>query len=440
MSLSGALFAGVGGLDALSTAISVVGDNIANVNTTGFKGRRTEFTDVLGQSLATAGGVSQTGAGSAVGRVSTIYSQGTFETTSRPTDLAIEGRGFFVLEGNLGRSYTRAGLFNFDRDSYLVNPGGSRVQGYGIDQLTGQSNGVLGDLQLNNAPLPPNPTANIGMSLNLDSSSVPIATGFDPASPALTSHFQTGVQVFDSLGQSHNMTVYFTKTSVGAGPTHNWSWTATLPQADTTIAPVNPTDPVVVQSGGTLQFDSSGVLTLVDGAATGLTNVTLQFSGGSAPGQVSALDFGVVAGVGTGAPTTSNGGASAVASFTQDGFSAGTLRNVQIDDLGFITGQFSNGEVQALGQVALSIFPNVDGLQAAGNNTILESRASGQPIIGEPRSGSLGSIRASALEQSNVDLANEFVRLIVNQRAFQANTRTISTTNELLGQLVQLGQ
>ncbi len=439
MSLSGALFAGVGGLDALSTAISVVGDNIANVNTTGFKSRRTEFTDVLGQSLATAGGISQTGAGSAVGRVSTIYSQGTFETTSRPTDLAIDGRGFFVLEGSLGRTYTRAGLFNFDRDGYLVNPSGARVQGYGIDPLTGQSNGVLGDLQLNNAPLPPNPTANVGMSLNLNSSSTEIPGGFDPSSPSTSSSFQTSVQVFDSLGVPHNMTVYFTKIST-TPPDHNWTWTATLDPADTTTPPATAGDPVVVQSSGTLTFDDTGVLTLVDGAATGQTSVTLQFAGGAAPGQVATLDFGVVAGVGTGAPTTSNGGASAVASFTQDGYAAGTLRNVQIDELGFLTGQFSNGEVQALGQVALSIFPNVDGLQTVGNNTLIESRASGQPIIGEPRTGSLGSIRASALEQSNVDLANEFVRLIVNQRAFQANTRTISTTNDLLGSLVQLGQ
>ena len=440
MSLSGALFSGVGGLDALSTAISVVGDNIANVNTTGFKSRRTEFSDVLGQSLATAGGVSQIGAGSSVGRVSTIYSQGTFETTSRPTDLAIDGRGFFVLEGNIGRTYTRAGLFNFDRDGFLVNPQGSRVQGFGIDPLTGVSNGVLGDLQLSNAPLPPNPTANIGISTNLESTSTLIPGGFDPSNPDSTSNFRTTIQVFDSLGAPHNATVYFTKTGIGAGPVHDWAWTATLDPSDTTLPPATAGDPVVIQGSGTLQFDDSGVLTLVDGAPTGQTSVTFEFAGGAAAGQVSTLDFGVVAGVGTGAPTTQVAGPSAVNSFSQDGYASGTLRNILIDDVGFLVGQFSNGEVQALGQVALSIFPNVEGLQTVGNNTLLETRTSGQPIIGEPRTGSLGSIRASALEQSNVDLANEFVRLIVNQRAFQANTRTISTTNELLGSLVNLGQ
>ncbi len=440
MSLSGALFSGVGGLDALSTAISVVGDNIANVNTTGFKSRRTEFADVLGQSLATAGGVSQIGAGSSVGRVSTIYSQGTFETTNRPTDLAIDGRGFFVLEGGLGRTYTRAGLFNFDRDGYMVSPQGSRVQGFGIDPTTGLSNGVLGDLQLNNAPLPPNPTANIEISANLDSATTLIPAGFDPSNPDATSNFRTTVQTFDSLGAPHNVTVYFTKTAVGAGPVHNWSWTATLDPADTTLPPATAGDPVVIQGAGTLEFDDTGVLTLVDGAASGQTSLTLEFAGGAAPAQATTLDFGVVAGVGTGAPTTQVAGASAVNSFSQDGYAAGSLRNVLIDDVGFLVGQFSNGEVQALGQVALSIFPNVDGLQTVGNNTLLESRESGQPIIGEPRSGALGSVRASALEQSNVDLANEFVRLIVNQRAFQANTRTISTTNELLGSLVTLGQ
>lgn len=430
MPLSGALFASVSGLDATSTAISVVGDNIANVNTTGFKARRTEFADVLGQSISTAGGFSQIGAGSKVSDIRSLFTQGTFETTSRPTDVAIEGRGFFIADGPQGRTYTRAGIFNFDDNGFLVTPEGRFVQGFGIDPLTGLSNGQLGDIQIATALSPPRVTSTLDLSVNLFANDPIAAGGFDPADPTTASH-TVPINVYDSLGNQHSLNVFFTRTGANA-----WEWNAALAPADTTIAPVNPTDPWVVQGSGTLSFDTSGILT----GSTG-TSFALEFAGGAAAGQAVTLGF-----TNAGTATTQFGGAAGATgasqtnSFSQDGFAAGTLQSINIDTQGYLSGSFSNGETTPLAQIALANFPNLEGLQSIGNTNLIETRESGQPLIGEPQAGGLGSIRASSLEQSNVDLATEFVRLIINQRAFQANTRTISTTNELLGDLVQLGR
>jgi flagellar hook protein FlgE len=430
MPLSGALFASVSGLDATSTAISVVGDNIANVNTTGFKARRTEFADVLGQSISTAGGFSQIGAGSKVSDIRSLFTQGTFETTSRPTDVAIEGRGFFIADGAQGRTFTRAGIFNFDDNGFLVTPEGRLVQGFGIDPLTNLSNGQLGNIQIATALSPPRVTSTVDLSVNLFANDPITAGGFDPANPTTASH-AVPVNVYDSLGNQHSLNLFFTRTGANA-----WEWSAAVAPADTTTPPVNPTDPWVVQGSGTLGFDTSGNLTGTTG-----TSFALEFAGGAAAGQAITLGF-TNAGVATtqfGGSAGANG-ASQTNSFGQDGFAAGTLQSINIDQQGYLTGSFSNGETTPLAQLALANFPNLEGLQSVGNTNLIETRESGQPLIGEPQAGGLGSIRASSLEQSNVDLATEFVRLIINQRAFQANTRTISTTNELLGDLVQLGR
>lgn len=429
MPLSNALFSGVAGLDTTSTAISVIGDNIANVNTTGFKERRAEFSDVLGQTITAASGFSSVGAGNKLNRVSTIFSQGTFESTGRSTDLAIQGQGFFVLDGQNGRNYSRAGIFDIDSQGTLVSPSGQRVQGFGIDPANGLPNGQLGDISVSTAFSAPNPTGSLQMSLNLDPNAFVIAGGYDPTDPTGTTNHSTSATFYDSLGASHFATIRFNRTGAGT-----WDWSAVLDQADTTLPPV-PGASEVVQGSGTLAFDSAGLLTGITGSA-----VTFEFSGGAAPGQAVNLDFGPVLG-GVGTPvTTSYSGGSVTNSFSQDGFSAGTLQSIGIDGDGILTGQFSNGETLPLAQVALASFANVEGLTAIGNNNLQESRSSGQALIGAPASGSFGTIRASSLEQSTVDLAAQFVRLIINQRAFQANTRTISVTNELLANLVALGQ
>lgn len=426
MSLSSAMFASVTGLDTASTAISVIGDNIANVGTPGFKERRAEFADVLGQSLATAGGFAQTGAGSTVLNVSQIFSQGSFESTSRSTDLAIEGGGFFVMAGQQGRGYTRAGMFAFDNMGVLTDTLGNRVQGFGIDPVTLQPTSQLGDIQISTAVAPPRASSQMTLSLNLDPS-VPLSGPLNLSNTAGTANFQTGVTLYDSLGNAHTSDIFFTRTGNGT-----WSWTAALAPGDTTAPLATPTDSVVAMGSGTLAFDTSGNLVSQTGSP-----LTYQFAGGGAGSQPISIDFGVA---GSLTSTTQVAAASSINSQQQDGFSPGTLTSISVDRTGFFVATFSNGETRPVAQVALATFPAVEGLKASGNNNWSETRESGQPLIGGPRTGQFGSIRASSIEQSNVDLAAQFVRLILQQRAFQANTRTVSTTNELLANLVQLGQ
>ncbi len=431
MGISNALFTGVSGLDTSGTAISVIGDNIANVNTPAFKARRAEFGDLLAQSLTGSGGFSQLGSGSSVTRVRANFGQGTFESTGRGTDLAIEGRGFFVVQGTQGRYFTRNGIFNFDNSGYLVNTQGQRVQGFGIDPATRTSTGVLGDIQIQTAVSPPGPTANAQISVNLDANATAVGP-FDPADPSGTSNFNFPMTTYDSLGNTHSVNFYFSQSSGG-----NWDWVAAVDPADTSTPPANPGDSVVVQGSGTLSFDSQGFLQ----SATG-TNLTFQFSGGASASQSVQLDFGPIGANASASSgrTTQFSSPSAVASFTQDGFASGQIQNIVVDGEGFLTGQFSNGETVPLAQVALASFANTEGLVSTGNSNLLETRVSGQALIGAPQTGTFGTIRPSSIEQSNVDLANEFVKLIINQRAFQANTRTISTTNDLLANLLSLGQ
>ena len=422
MSLSTAMFASVSGMDTASTAISVVGDNIANVSTPGFKERRAEFSDVLGQSLSTAGGFAQTGSGARISNVSQIFSQGTFESTARETDLAIEGKGMFVLDTPGGIVYSRAGLFSFDNGGLLTDAAGRRVQGFGIDPLTLQPNGQVGDIQITTAVAPPMATTMLTASVNLDSDEPVIAGGFDPADAFGTSNFALPIDLHDSLGTAHSSTIYFTKTGANA-----WDWNATLPGA-------LPGDPAIVQGGGALTFDVNGVLQTVTG-----TTVTYNFPGTGAPNQAIDVDFGPL-NSSVGNVTTQFAQQSITNSKSQDGFGPGTLQGIAFGEDGILTANFSNGETRPVAQIVLADFPAIEGLQSIGNGAFLETRDSGQPLVGAPASAQFGGIRSSSIEQSNVDLAAQFIRLILNQRAFQANTRTVSTTNELLANLVQLGQ
>lgn len=432
MSLSNALFSSVTGLETSSTAISVIGENIANVNTPGFKQRRAEFSDILGQAIGTGGSFSQTGSGARVARIVRVDSQGSFESSDRATDMAIEGSGFFVLDdADGGRRYTRAGLFGFDNQGFLVDKEGFNVQGFTIDPASGASTGQLADIRLIPGIAAPQVSGTVNMSLNLDASVTTPTAPFNPASAQTTSDFQQSVTLFDSLGTGHPTTIFFSK----AAAANVWNWTAAVDPADTTTAPAAPTDPFVVMGGGTLTFDTSGNLTGVTG-----NPLSFNFSGGAAAAQAVNLNFGPIAGVGIGEPTTQFAAQSAVNSTSQDGFAPGALQGISIDTDGVMVGSFSNGETRNIVQLALAQFPNVEGMAATGNNNLQETRASGQPLIGEPRSGQFGAIRASNFEQSNVDLADQFVRLIINQRAFQSNTRTVSIVNELLANVVQLGQ
>ena len=423
MSLSNAMQSSVSGLGTASAAISVIGDNIANVSTPGFKERRAEFSDALGRAISTSGGFAQTGSGSRVANVSQIFSQGGLESTSRETDLAIEGQGFFILDDDQGRVYSRAGQFSFDNLGNLVDPFGRHVQGFELDPATELPTGQLSDVRIDTSVSAPQQTRMIDVSLNLDAD-VALVGPFDPANAIATSNFVTKVSVFDSLGSEHETSLFFTRTGENA-----WEWNAGL-------SPAVEGDPYDVQGTGALAFNAFGTLT-----SGGSSTSAFDFGAGAQPGQNIELNFGPTGLLGSASTTTQFADTpSVVNAQSQDGYGAGTLQSLAIGSEGFLSASFSNGVTRPISQVALATFSAVEGLDAVGNNAFAETRDSGQPLVGEANSGQFGSIRSNSVEQSNVDLAAQFIRLIMNQRAFQANTRTVSTTNELMANLVQLGQ
>jgi len=439
MSLTSALASSVSGIAAASTQISVIGDNIANANTTGFKEKRVLFASVLGQNITAGAGAAQTGAGVRVNDIGTIFSQGVFEQTQNNLDVGIEGRGFFTLEGNFGRSYTRSGAFGLDANGLLVDTNGNRVQGYGIDPTTGSSNGVLGDIVINVPLSSPQPTSEFQLGMNLDASAPIVTAAFDPANPTTTSSERQVVTVYDTLGSPHQATIFFTHTGANA-----WDYNVTLATADSALAGTT-TDPFVIQAGGsgTLTFDSAGTLTAINGGTTNPT-VTFAFNVANGAAASQAIDFSMGPLPGgapaTGSPTTQYNTPTTTSYVSQDGYSPGSLSSLAVDTDGRLNGVFTNGITTSLAQLALGNFANVEGLTDIGGGRMAESLDSGPAIIAAANTGNLGSIRSSSLEKSNVDLAQQFVNLIIGQRAFQANTRTASVANELLSNLVSLGQ
>ncbi len=408
------LASAVSGMNASSVAMSVVGDNIANVNTPAFKSNASSFANVMYQSLE--GGVGgDVGSGVSFEGTVPFWSQGAFESTSNPTDLAINGSGFFQLRHTDGTvAYSRAGGFTFDVNGNLVNSQGMFVQGYQIDRTTGALQNIV-DI---NAPgltiLSPQASSTLSMDINLDASA---ATGDE---------FRTSISVYDSLGNALPLEITFTK-QVAAG-----TW-----QAAGAVAPAfaGVGSSVTIGGGATQNFvfDANGVMTtpaadtaialvLTNGATTPQSiNWDLYDSGGTSLGDM-----------------TGYSSESTKTFHTQDGFPTGILRKATVDEDGFVYGVYSNGQVEAFYRVVLADFPNYYGLSNVGNNNYLETLQSGQPLLGPPKTGKLGSINSSSLEMSNVDLATEFVKMITFQRSFQANTRVITTSDEMLTELINL--
>lgn len=427
MTILTSLFSGVSGLNANGSAISIIGNNIANMNTTGFKASRASFADVLSQDLAGGSGTSQIGRGVFLSSVNPTFTQGSFETTSSALDLAIDGDGFYIVKDSSGGTfYTRAGQFNMDKNGNIVNPEGLILQGYQVDSA-GNITGTIDDLTISSSTSPPRPTANAEMAANLDSSST-IPAAFDVNNPTSTSNFSTAMTVYDSLGNGHLTTVYFRK-SAEAVTGNTWEWYAVVDGSELTGGVT------AIQAQGTLDFDTTGAL---DTVTTTLSD--FDFSGGATQSQVINFNFGsTIAGGGTGLDgTTQFGSPSATLSLNQDGFASGALQGFSINQEGIITGLFTNGQTRVLGQVVLSTFNSPDGLTMMGKNLYAESFDSGQPIVGAPNTAGRGNIFSNSLELSNVDLGSEFINLITAQRGFQANSRIITTTDEILGELVNL--
>jgi len=430
MTVLSSMNSGVSGLKAESDALGVVGDNIANVNTSGFKAQRAVFEDVLGHSILAGTSTGLPGSGVRVGDIQQMFTQGTLSNTGVSTDVALNGDGFFVVKGTVdgvsSNFYTRAGEFVIDKDGKLSNTSGLKVQGY-------QANGdgtfaaSLSDVTAPTAALPARATTAINVTANIDSSAKVITAAWDPQDPANTANFSTTMSIYDSLGNAHTADVYFRKTADNA-----WDYHVLVPGAD-----LNP--PVVGNSevgSGALAFTDTGALN----AETVTTAVSATFGGGATPAQAITLDFGTsIADGGTGLDgTTQFAGPSNVSSQKQDGYASGDFSGVSVDGQGVVTGLYTNGEKIAMSQLAIAKFRSNDGLGRAGQNLWISTRESGTAAMGTAGSGGRGATTGGALEGSNVDLASEFVSMIQHQRSFSANSKTITTADEMLQELINI--
>ncbi len=425
MSILASLYTGVSGLAAQGEALGVIGDNIANANTTGFKSSRAEFQDIIGKSLKGILGGNQIGRGVKIGAVNPILVQGNIDATEKDTDLAIAGDGYFVLRGSDGESFTRDGSFHFDREGFLVTNDKQRVQGFTADE-----NGVilnrLEDIRFPRALIPARATTEIKLDLNLDSRVEPTKT-FDPTSPYDTSHYTTGIEIYDSQGNKHLVSMFFNKVADRV-----WEYRGMVDGASVVGASADQMAEVV---SGRLTFTVDGKLESQE-----VLNSAFNFAGGALQNQQIKLNFGdAIAEGGNGLVGTKQYGRdSDMISWQQDGASAGTITNLSFDDRGVLTALYSNGLTQDLAQIALARFENPEALFKVGNNRMKEANDSGSPAFGKPGHAGRGNLMAKSLERSTVDLAREFVNLIQNQRGFQANAKTITTTDELLAEVINL--
>ncbi len=396
---------GLSGLNAAAKNLDVIGNNVANSGTVGFKQSQTQFADVYANSLTGAGG-SQVGIGVQLATVAQQFTQGNITSTNNPLDIAINGNGFFRMDNNGEINYQRNGQFQLDRNGYIVSSSGAYLTGYTANASGVLSTGSPAPLFINTTDLPPQVTGDVTSVLNLDSTvSSLTAAGFNMNDPT-TFHNSTSVSIYDSLGNAHTLQTYYVKTAAGA-----WSVFGSVDGAAST-------------SIGTLNFGTDGALT----SAMPLTTSVAVTTGAATPFNVN-IDF-------TG--TTQFGSAFSVNKLTQDGYTSGRLAGFNVDSDGMLLGRYTNGQSAVLGQVVLASFANPNGLQPLGNNMWAETAASGSPLVGAPDTGSLGVLQSSAVEDSNVDLTAELVNMITAQRVYQANAQTIKAQDAVLQTLVNL--
>ena len=426
MGVLSSLYTGVSGLNAQGQALGVIGDNIANANTVGFKASRAEFQDIISTNLKGILGGNQVGRGVKIGAVNPILVQGNVDSTEKGTDLAISGDGYFVLKGTDGESFTRDGSFHFDKEGFLVTNDEQRVQGFTVDE-SGNVINKLGDVKFPRALVPAEATKEIKIDLNLDSRIQELKT-FDENNPYDTSDYATGIEMYDSQGNKHLVTMFFNKTA-----DRTWEYRGMVDGKEVTGGQEGDLSTVV---GGTITFTVDGKL---DTEQQTINN--FNFAGGALQNQQVKIDFGdsITTDKGTGLNGTKQyGRQSDLISWSQDGSAAGTINNLSFNDEGRLSALYSNGETKDLAQIALAKFENPEALFKVGNNRMKEARDSGSPSVGAPKQAGRGRLFAKSLERSTVDLATEFVNLIQNQRSFQANAKTITTTDELLGEVINL--
>lgn len=417
---------GLSGLNAASRNLDVIGNNIANANTTGMKSSRTEFASLVAASVGTGRGGSGAVIGVEVASISQSFTQGNINITGNNLDVAVNGSGFFQLKQADGSAaYTRDGSFKLDKNGYLMNNSGANVMGYPTNPTTGKpTSASIQPLQLpTSAPIGANATTAIVTEFNLDAraplaagvAAVPAAAGPPavaaqaaiPATPRST--YGTSMTAYDSQGTAVPVTLYFERKTAGA--TDTWD----VYDSTTATAPV-----------ATLTFDADGKLTA---PLPGATTLTIATPSAATPDIKAKLDVSKV---------TQYGSAFTVSNLTQDGYAPGELVGLNIGQDGKITARYSNGQTQTNGQLALADFRNAQGLTPGSGNTWIETFASGQPVQGSPGQGKFGALRAGALEESNVDLTGELVNMMTAQRAYQANAQTIKTQDQIMTTLVNL--
>jgi len=408
------------GLDAASNDLSVVGNNIANAATTGFKGSRAEFVDVFATTFSGVSG-NTPGSGVRVASVSQQFGQGNIEFTASNLDMAINGEGFFIVSDDGTDTYTRAGAFKTDREGFVIDSSGRNLQVFPANNNGTFNTGTLQSLQLTTTDSPPKASTSVTPIINLNANEEVPLNAFDPVDADTYNH-STSTTVYDSQGNGFPATMYY----VASNPAAN-EWQAYTIVDGNTLTMTEPTGTTGTPVDFfTLTFNGDGSLasTTVDGVVDTTRQVPfdgLDLGNGTEP---MALTFDY-------SDTTQYGGDFSIYSLNQDGFSSGRLSGIDIDQNGAVFARFTNGQSDLLGQVALASFPNSGGLNQLGSTSWGETYSSGDRIIGSPASSGFGALQSGALEASNVDIASQLVNLITSQRNFQANAKAITTEDTI---------
>ena len=400
---------GLSGLNASSADLRVIGNNVANVNTTGFKKSRAEFSDIY--AVSNLGVASNAiGSGVRISAVSQQFTQGNIGFTDNNLDLGISGQGFFRLSDGGSIVYSRAGAFGVDRQGFVNNSSGQRLTAFLADSA-GNITGTVGDLQLDSSDLPPTQTASVAAALNVDATQAAPAAAFNVNDPTTYNH-STSLTIYDSLGTSHLSTMYYRKTAANTWETYLY------------------VDGNQLTSGGVanvpLTFNSSGALTAPVG---GTITYDAYSPGGGAANLNLTYDY---------SNTTQFGSKFSIFSLSQDGFPTGRLSGVDIDGTGIVLARYTNGQSRVLAQIALANFSNSQGLRQLGDTNWAESFESGPPLVAAPDSSGLGLVQSGALEGSNVDLTEQLVNMITAQRNFQANAQVISTADTITQTMINI--
>ena len=415
---------GVTGLNATGQGMGVIGDNIANAGTNGFKSSRAEFQDVLAASLKGIEGGDQFGAGTKLGHIKPIMTQGDITRTESVTDLAVSGDGFFTIDAPFGRGYTRDGSFHFDKEGQLTTMDGYKVMGFQADEK-GKIMNKIDPIKLGNTTIAAKATKEVLMSMNLDSTQN--KKEFNIEAPEKTANFSNSMTIYDNVGTARTVTVYYNKTDNNVWEYHVG--------ADGKDVEGGKQDTMYEMANGKLKFNDKGQLEeKVEGKNA------FNFNKGAAQGQKINFNWGqTLKEGGTGLDcSTQFGSDSAIARHTQDGASAATLTSLSFNDKGILTAVYNNGETRDIAQVAVGKFENNEGLFKVGKNLFKESKTSGQAALGKPGESGRGEVLSKSVELSNVDIANEFVNLMTAQRNFQANAKTLTTADQMLQEVLQI--